>query len=340
MFTAQTKLSDLDVLTTVQQQALKEIEETYWHPNTSKEQKDQIIQWILAFPIKTVYALSRNSQKFKDLCEQNDFLMDSWISILQRKQYLHAIGRSFDKTEKASVFNQLKGAVLVSEMRKSSNLNLSLLNEGCQLEMYDALMMRLNVYDKKLADIDLNKTHFDEIETLLRSIFIDANTVSNLYWSVGFLNSGIILLNIVDCLFASKDIQSLVKIFLLPAKTSSFSWFSKYEDKQRPFPITVLETALENIYTGLLIANMPQSKAISNQLVSVNKIFSIIGEDINSFDDVQQYLIESLKSLDIPLVESFCENAFNHSIKAIIKLYPDCDLPDSLENLTKMQVTM
>lgn len=335
----QTKLPDMTTLSEGEEEALKSIEETFDNPNSTAEEKQKILKWVSTYPVRLLYAFSKKSQKINDLFETNPYLNERWSLILKQLGYTCNNITSFDKTKKVSLFTQLKAVALLRELNKHPDLNsynsFVLLNEASQLGLFDALMMRLKYYDKKLFEMDFNKADVDAIDRQLDMVLHDANMLSNLYWSVGSLDAGITLLNVTDYFLSSKKYKEMTEQFLGTSNPNQFSWLTKYNDKHAPYPILILETAVESIYKGFLIANTPQSKKITDQVAPGNDLLYVFGEGVRTPAEVQQYIVDNLKAMDIPQIDSFCAIAFERALKKVSQHYHDIELPKNLEEFTQ-----
>jgi len=113
-------------------------------------------------------------------------------------------------------------------------------------------------------------------------------------------------------------ISGAIKIYLKKIKMSPLNL------------LMVLKAAVENIYIARLLADYPPSKEISDQITHGNGLLAGLEESFASPEELQGFVIKNLNNLHVPLVESFCRNAYEHSVNIINKNYPDLELPEEL----------
>ena len=156
------------------------------------------------------------------------------------------------------------------------------------------------------------------------------NQLSNLYWSIGCMDSAIILFDIVDYLFKLKNNQTYINHFFMFGNINQFSWIKKYDDINCPYPIALLETAIENLYIARQLADFQQSMDIANQITQGKGLFTGFEGRFNSYEDLHKLVKKKLNSLNVPLADSFCRKAFEHSEKLISQYFPDYVAPHEL----------
>lgn len=132
--------------------------------------------------------------------------------------------------------------------------------------MFHALVRRLNYISELIVKRSGNKNNHDEIDTYIQFILRDVNKLSNLYWAIGCIDAALILFNIVNYYFEASNYKLSIERFFMLAKTNHFSWMTQYDDKNAPYPILILEAAVENLYIARLLSDFPQSNAISDQI--------------------------------------------------------------------------
>lgn len=288
--------------------------------------RERIIKILADYPVRLLYALSERSPEINQLCESNDVLNLKWASLLTSLEYPSIPIQSIDGEKGVSLFSQLKGAFLLSELNKNPDLNdihsFAILNKACELGMFQALIKRLNFVSESIK----TKTSVAGINSCIQQILSDVQQLSNLYWSIGCLDASLILFNTVEYFFNKEDSAFYINRFFMPAKTNHFSWQSKYDDKSMPFPILILEAAMENIYLARILADFPQSKEITEYISHGKGLMAGHEESFKSTDELQKLVVKKLNMLNVPLVESFCRNAHEHSIQTIKKHHPEIEI--------------
>ena len=237
-------------------------------------QKKSLVEKLGNYPLRLLYAFSEKSPVVHSLLENDKYLNECWADRLHKMKYpFHPI-TSFDKSTQVSLFAQLKGVVLMKEldafMETETDLSHSeifpILNKACDLGIYKALVLRLNHYTNMIDKSSSQKKDTDAADTYIQFQFHDAHKLSNLYWATGCIDSSLILFNIVDYYFTLPAFSSDVNRFFSNATTLQFSWSNKYDDRNRPYPISILEMAVENIYIARLLSEFPQSKQITDEI--------------------------------------------------------------------------
>ncbi|VVC75411.1 hypothetical protein AQUSIP_07010 [Aquicella siphonis] len=305
--------------------------------NDKAADKEKIIKILATYPLRLLYALSERSPEINELLESNDYLNSCWSSMLKKLGYPSIPIVSFDQTRKISLFSQLKGAFLLSELNKHPDLknpnSFAILNKACEIGMFHALVRRLNYISELIVKRSGNKNNHDEIDTYIQFILRDVNKLSNLYWAIGCIDAALILFNIVNYYFEASNYKLSIERFFMLAKTNHFSWMTQYDDKNAPYPILILEAAVENLYIARLLSDFPQSNAISDQISHGKGLIADFEEHFANPGELQSLVVKKLNMLNIPLVESFCRNAFQHSIKTVNARYPEFELPQDLSQL-------
>lgn len=300
--------------------------------------KEKVIQVLANYPLRLLYALSERSPEINELLESNDVLNLHWSSLLQKLEYPSIIITSFDKTKEISLFAQLKGAFLLSELNKNPDLNHStsfaILNKACQIGMFNAMIKRLNFTCDLIMQKNKTKKDSDTMDTYVEFILKDVQSLSNLYWAIGCIDASLILFNIVQYYFETSSQKYYIDQFFMPAKSGNFSWISKYDDKNNPYPILILEKAVESLYVARLLANFPQSQLITEQITHGKGLLAGYEDSFKTPDELQNLITKKLNMLQVPLVETFCNTAFQHSIQLINEYYPDVELPQDLSQLS------
>jgi len=307
-------------------------------------EKAEMIETLGDYPFKDLYAFSENSPEVHSLLEKNEYLNTCWAKRLKKINQPSCRISPFDKNEEmeVSIFSQLKGVVLMkqldtyieNEKEKGKEPDLShpdifpILNKACDLGIFKALVLRLGHYTKLINKSGRNKEDSDAITTYIEYQFHDVHKLSNLYWALGCIDSSLVLFNNAKYYF--KSFKDNIDSFFSTAMTSQFSWLTKYDDKHRPYPIAILELAVENIYIARLLSEFPESKQITDEIMHDKGLLAGFEKIFSNVDELQKYVMKKLEDLDIKLVESFCRNAYKHSIQTIHEHHPDYELPEEL----------
>ena len=181
-----------------------------------------------------------------------------------------------------------------------------------------------------------NKNNAEEIDTYVLFILNDVKKLSNFYWAIGCIDASLILFQLVQYYFEEPNSRFYIDRFFMPAKTNQFSWIRKYDDNNTPYPVLILEAAVENLYLAKLLANFEQSKVITDHISHGKGLMAGHEESFKTLDELQNLVMKKLDMLELPLVESFCRNAFEHSIKTIKKYYPDFEHQQDLSQLKQL----
>lgn len=294
--------------------------------------KQLIVKTLTTYPLRLLYAFAENSKVINELLENDPSLNRTWISYLQTLHYPYHEIIACDQSQKISVFTQLKGAFLLSELAKYPQLTdraaLTILNKACELGMYHALIKRLNFFCDMLAKSDNN--NFDATKTYLPVILKDTARISNLYWTMGSIDATLILFNTLNKMFELAGQKILIERYFLPAKNNQFSWLKKYDDTEKPYPIALLEAAVENLYLARLLQDMPASQLITAQLSKTNNALEGLEEEFSDYAELQTLVMKKMHSLRVPLASTFCQVAFNHATNRMNDLFPEYSIPASL----------
>lgn len=287
--------------------------------------KDVIVQTLTTYPLRLLYAFSFNSEILNELLETDPILNRKWATFLKTLHYPYHEISSCDGTLKISLFTQLKGAYLLSELAKHSNLAdraaFPIMNKACELGIYHALIKRLNFFCDMLTNSDGKNPEM--LNTYLQFILKDVATLSNLYWTMGNIDVTLILFNTVNKMFAIDAQKNSIDRFFFSAKTNHFSWLQKYDVSDKPYPIMLLEVAVENLYLARLLHDMPASQRITAELSRANNAFEGFEGEFSDFADLQHLAMKKMHALHVPLVATFCQVAFDHATARINELFPD-----------------
>lgn len=299
--------------------------------NGKPAEMEKVVNSLSHYPLKLLYALSERSPEINALLETNDYLNTCWSAMLAQLEYPSIPIESFDGQKKISLFSQLKGAFLLSELNKYPDLRnpnaLAMLNKACEIGMFHALIQRLNYFTGIIMQSDGIKRDQEELDTYIQYILNDVHRLSNLYWAIGCIDSALILFNVVNYYFEKSDYKIFIERFFATAKTMHFSWMTAYTDKNTPYPIRILEAAVENLYIARLLTDYPQSKEISDQITHGRGLLAGHEEHFTNSDELQKLVMKELNMLQLPLVESFCRRAYQQAAKIINDQYPDMELP-------------
>jgi len=328
MQSSHTTLKNLSTLSPTEQKRLEKILKTIRENN--KAEISKLKAELSVDPLELLYAFSEKSPEVHSLLENDKDLNQRWSERLKKIMGYpsHPI-ISFDKKMKVSLFSQMKGAVLMRELNTfideggdlSRNDNmLHILKKACDLGMHQALVMRLNYYSNVINNLNSK----EEADTYIQYQFHDVHKLSHLYWALGCVDSAMLLLNIVDHYYQSPVFKSDVNRFFVSAAGTSaqFSWSTKYDDKNRPYPIALLELAVENLYIATLLSKVPESDLITNEITHGEGLFSGLEDHIKNLDDVQNFITNKLDALGVPLSGTFCDEAHDHAIKTIHQQMP------------------
>lgn len=313
------------------------------HPANS-EAKTKMIETLSTYPLRLLYAFSEKSPKINELLETDSSLNESWAYRLENMEYPYHRIQAFNKKSGISLFSQMKGAHLLDILDKNPDgLHrpdlFAILAKACDLGMYQALIMRLNFYSAKLLDKDERKKNPDTMDNYAQLMLMDVDKLNNLYWAIGCIDSSLILFNIINYYFELPNYKPHINQFFMFGKNNQssdqFSWMNKYDDNRRPYPIAILEVAVENLYLARLLAEFPESKKISDQISHGEGLLVSLGESFSSYQELENRIKEELTSLHVPLIETFCRQAYKHAVKTIHKQYPDYVMPEEPEQLKK-----
>ncbi len=292
--------------------------------------RDRHIKLLSTYPLRLVYALAENSAELNSIMDSDIFLNGCWARQLKFLGYPYHEIVSFDKADKLTLFSQLKGAFLMSEFNNNPDLEnpeaMVILNKACDIGMFSALVKRLKFYSNMLAKESSSAVTQKDIKTCMEFILKDVQKLSNLYWTIGCIDSALILFNVVNCYYAMQGHKQSVEQFFMAPK---FSWLDEY-DHESPYPITVLKVAIENLYIAQLLCQVTPSKRIIDEISHGKGLFSSLEQSFSSFEELQSMVVRKLTALHVPLIESFCRNAFIHAVKTINQYYPELELPHEL----------
>lgn len=327
-----TTLENLAKLSENEKSVLNEMVRLLTSPESNAAAKQLVVKTLTTYPLRLLYAFSVNNNVINDLLENDPTLNRAWISYLQTLHYPYHKIVACDQSQKISVFTQLKGAFLLSELSKYPQLTdraaLIILNKACELGMYHALIKRLNFFCGMLAKSDSNNT--DAAKTYLPVILKDAAKLSNLYWTMGSIDATLILFNTLNKMFELSTQKISIERFFFSAKSNQFSWLKKYDHTDKPYPIALLEVAVENLYLARLLHDMPASQLITTQLSRMDNAFEGFEEEFTNYNDLQKLVMKKMHSLNVPLVSTFCQVAFNHAINRMHELFPDYSIPKEI----------
>lgn len=290
--------------------------------------REFILKTLGTYHIKLLYAFSENSDVMHKILDKDPSLNQIWSTHLKTLNYPSHEITSFNKSEKISLFSQLKGAFLLSELAKHDNPLAStafpILKKACDIGMFQALIKRLNLFCNALSKLKSIP------ENYLTVILNDVARLSSLYWTMGCIDSSLIIFSVLNPMFQNPAHKLTIERFFIPASVNRFSWLQKYDDGAKPYPISLLEIAVENLYIARLLRDTPESKRIIEQLSQSNSEFAGFDEEIETYSDIQNLAMKKMHSLHIPLVATFCQSAFDHAVATIRKEHPQFMVPDNL----------
>lgn len=320
------KFEELKLLSTNESKVLSTLLERLAAAKDDQEEIDKVLRYLTTYPLKLVYALSENSELLNKLCNENAMLTKSWCILLQRLNYPAQTITSIDSKTVITPFATLKGAYLMSEIQKNPDLNqpntFAMLGKACELGLYHALIMRLNFYADKLKQ-QKGKLDPETTDLYIQFILKDAEKLSQCYWSPGCLNAALTLFDIINYTFSDERYRPIIERFFMPSRINKFSWLTQYDDRNCPFPVRLLEAAIEMLYLTSMLADFSESKLLIDQITSNQGLLATLGSNMTTPDDVQRLIISKLDSLSVPLTESFCRASFQHALSTVNKHYPD-----------------
>jgi hypothetical protein len=329
-------ITNQDILKPGEEKILVQILEILHAGEEKSEKKEDLIKKLSAYPVRLLYILSEISPEINQLLESNAYLNEKWSDKLKSLKYPYLAIVSFDRTTIISPFSQLKGAFLLSKLGDNPDFNhpdsFVILNQACEIGMYHALVQRLNFHSELIEQKQGSKSNQEEIENHIQVILHDAHKLSNIYWAIGCIDAAIILFNIVNYYFDIPANKFSIDRFFAPAERNQFSWIRQYDNTHCPVPLTILKAAVENIYIAHLLSDYPPSKQISDQITQGRGLLVELDKSFSSPEGLMGFVKDKLNNLSIPLVESFCRNAYKHSISQIYQFYPDIELPEELDS--------
>lgn len=331
------KLEDLLILSSSETQVRKYIEDKLSQNPTDPGEISRIINSLQKYPLRLIYALSETSKMINDFMESSEELNKHWANMLETLEYHSHPIESFDGEIYLSRLSQLKGAFLLSELQKNPDLShhasFAILNKACDMGMYHALVQRMNFYADKIKNRKSKKLDDETIETYVQYLLRDMDKLSNLYWAMGCIDSAITLFSLVDYYFDLPGHKITVERFFMPMAVNKFSWSTSYDSKECPYPIRIIEAALENLYIASLLAQIPESRKISDELSHGKGLLAGYEDIFGSPTELQRHVEKKLSGLEIPLIESLCRNAFEHAKKTIARQHPDYQLQEEFTHL-------
>jgi hypothetical protein len=311
------KFNDLSVLSDQEEKILAAILNKLKSGSVKDSERAQVIQYIADYPVDLLYKLSVKNSSVNDLLESNEYLNKAWASMLKDLGYPYHPITSVDGKVTLSLFQQLKGAYLLSEFQKNPDFrnfnSASILNKACEIGMFQALILRLNNLSESIARNNGDKADPDRIDTNIRQILQDAQKLSNLYWSIGSLNAAQNLFKVTNYFFKKEEHTSTIERFFLPAKANKFSWSGKYNDKDSPYALEALKCAMELLHSAEILFEFPESKKITEEVTGGKGIFYGHEDTFSNALELRKLVMKKLDELQIPLPTTFSEEALNQA---------------------------
>lgn len=278
------------------------------------------------YPARVLFVLSANSPEIYHVLDNDASLASAWSVRLKKLKLPEQAIHSFDQMKIVTPFTQIIGDYLMHLYEKHeemSPLALTILDKACQLGIYSALIKRMNLFSEKLRRTKPDNSNDTEMRSLTNTILDDAAAISNLYWSIGGIDSALILFAVANRYFDIEPQKLLVERFFMPASRNKFSWLSMYDADSCPYPVVLIEAAIENLYFAQLVVAFPESVKAVDGISHGKGMLAGFESHFQNRDELQKHVFTLLDNLHFPLIESFCRNAYGHAVKKIQSRYPE-----------------
>ncbi|MDR3491120.1 MAG: hypothetical protein P4M12_03625 [Gammaproteobacteria bacterium] len=221
-----------------------------------------------------VYRLTAGNEHLMNFCRQLIDTQATWSEkFLSGKFLSHAI-QTLDGGN-MMVYDILMGASLYSRAIDSDvdrKYKMSLINEACKWNNYNALILRCETKISLLENIVLSTDDkkVNQKSEALEQILVDIISLSNTYWGIGYARAGCIL-NQLATLY-NKLAASLIKTNPEECK--------KLKTQADNFS----EQSIKNFLIAFYLEDNPQSKIIMNDITQNKGILSMLS-NANQFSD-------------------------------------------------------
>lgn len=259
-------------------------------------------------------ALAETNPAINHYLDTEPRLNAQWQSLLKDLDFPDFELLSLDQRKNVSPFTQLKGVVLLEELKKlgdtsqdstldrlSNPNSMTILNRACELGMHDALIKRMKL------NIHLLKKDKDP-QSCIEKIVKDAELDMNIYWTYGCVYAGLELFALANYLHSKASVKLNNERFF-QFGTHNFSWIDQYNNnKNIPAFIIIVEIAVEYFFLAMELSKHSMSQKIESVMSRSLGVFLELGK-YKEIAEVEKDLMKKLDEFNIPLKESFCAKA-------------------------------
>lgn len=153
---------------------------------------NELTQDLINFPYAVLIKLCQHNPEIETFFRTNESLANKLKQKLREVEHPDIEIKSMDGKEEYSIFDLYLAASLMYDfLNETSNISrMDALNYACALGLNDALLSRCMVNEKIIKQPDQTQ---ERIQKAIATVMQDTNQLSNLYWGLGYLESGFIL---------------------------------------------------------------------------------------------------------------------------------------------------
>jgi hypothetical protein len=319
----------LSVLSTKEKLAFNNYLDAIKRDNLNKQELAILTEKLSSAPLSILYKFSENAPaEFKKFFASHPKFNEEFSRRLKQLSYVPEPLFSPDGKMKISLFDQLMGAFVCHEMKKTSQPEerLQFTERACELGIPSALdesitrnLSAIETLIEKSTDInEINK----KIKFHAQEIGSHAEKLGGLYWSIGYLYSAISLLKAADLMYQKFDKMTIEQRNLTQ---------QKLDDNIQT--ITFVKQAIKYAVYSQYLENSEQSTKIL-EAISPEGLFHKYAYIFKDWPEAQNHLMACCQGFEIPNSKEFIAQVIKDSMTEIINL----DLPIAPSSFKKISI--